>query len=190
MKAFNGFKSEASNRKAKSLPAGAYVARIKAVKIDGAEPDQTLVIRLDVAEGEYIGYFLNRYNQEKETSKFEPRYRGDFKIRIPNDNSSSMYPDSDVRKFNDAIYRIEQSNPGYHWDWNENGLVDKYVGINMQDAEFNGNPYTKIGRLEIAQDVRKGIVRPMQPAKPRGDAVPAADPQTGFTPVEVDSLPF
>jgi hypothetical protein len=203
MKAFNGFKSEAITSKPKNLPAGAYVARILDVKIEGEEPDQTLIIRLDVCEGEYIEYFRNRYKTEKEkkekdNSRFEPRYKGDYRLRIPNpENKKAMYPESDTRRFNDAIYRIEQSNPGYHWDWDERGLVGKYIGINMQDAEYNGNQFTRIGRLEIVEDVRRGLVQAMRPRQPRGDAddskyiqTPIVDKQAGFTAVETDELPF
>ena len=193
MKAFNGFKSEASSKKPQPLPAGPYVAKIKAVKIDGDEPDQQLVLRLDVCEGQYADYFLTRYKREKENSKYEPRYKGDFKLRIPNDeNTKAMYPESDLKRFNDAIYRIEKSNDGYHWDWNEQGLVGLLVGINMQESEYNGVGFTKIGRLEIADDVRKGIVQTMKPKAPRGDAydTPQIDQQTGFVHVETEELPF
>ena len=193
MKAFNGFKSEAASKKPQPLPAGPYVAKIKAVKIEGLEPDQQLVLRVDVCEGEYTDYFLNRYKREKETSKFEPKYKGDFKLRIPNDdNTRAMYPESDLRRFNDAIFRIESSTPGYHWDWTENGLVGLVVGINMQAGEYNGTAFTRIGRLETADDVRKGIVGTMRPKEARGDAydTPHIDQQSGFTAVETDELPF
>ena len=193
MKAFNGFKSAPSSSKPQPLPAGPYVAKILAVKIEGLEPDQQLVLRVDVCEGEFEGYFRNRYKKEKESSRFEPKYKGDYKLRIPNDdNTRAMYPESDQRRFNDAIYRIETSNPGYHWDWNENGLVGLLVGINMQAGEYNGVPFTKIGRLETADDVRKGIVGTMKPREPRGDAydTPHIDQQSGFTAVETDELPF
>lgn len=193
MKAFNGFKSEASSKKPRMLPAGAYVAKIKAVKIEGLEPDQHLVLRVDVCEGEYTDHFLNRYKYDQENSKYEPRYKGDFKLRIPNDaNTKALYPESDLKAFNDAIYRIEQSNPGYHWDWDEKGLVGLLVGINMQPGDYNGFPFTRIGRLEIADDVRKGIVKPMQAKGARGDAddTQFVDKQSGFTAVETDELPF
>ena len=39
MKAFEGFKSEASGNSYPMLPVGAYVCEIKNVKIDGKEPD-------------------------------------------------------------------------------------------------------------------------------------------------------
>ena len=198
MKAFNGFKSEAMNSKPKALPAGGYVAKILAAKVDGNEPDQSLVIRVDVVEGNFANYFRDRYKAEKEraeknSSSFEPKYKGDFRLRIPNDeNTKAMYPDSDKRRFNDAIYRIEKSNPGYHWDWNENGLVCLTIGINMQAGEYNGSPYTRIGRLEIADDVRNGIVEAMRPREPRSDAYePPVDQQSGFVKVEEDtSLPW
>ena len=198
MKAFNGFRSEASN-KTGPLPAGAYVARIKGVRIDGDEPDQQLILRVDVCEGPYTDYFLNRYKREKATSKYEPRYKGDFRLRIPNEaNTKAMYPESDKRRFNDAIWRIEKSNPGYEVRFDENGNWDEqtlkglYIGINMQASEYNGIPFTKIGRLEIAGDVRNGLVQAMHPKAPTGDAYEPQriDQQTGFTAVETDELPF
>ena len=189
MKPFAGFKSEASSNKPRMLPAGPYVAVIKAVKIDGQEPEQTLVLRVDVAEGEYKDYFMNRYKRESEKGTYEPRYKGDFRLRIPNENNTkAMYPESDLRNFNDAMFRIEGSNPGYHWDWNEQGLVGKIVGINMQEGEYNGNTFTRIGRLENADDVRKGIVSPM---KPRGGQNTAnTDAQSGMTVVHQEELPW
>jgi len=102
-----------------------------------------------------------------------------------------MYPESDKKRFNDAIYRIEKSNEGYHWDWNEQGLVGKLIGINMQDSDYKGYPTTVIGRLEITDDVRKGIVKKMPPKQQKGDAYePPVDKQSGFTAVETDELPF
>ena len=185
MKAFNGFKSEAMANKPRQLPAGPYVAKIKAVKIDGDEPDQQLVLRVDVIEGDFANYFSERYKRESE--KFDNvRYKGDYKIRIPNENNKrALYPESDIRNFNDAMYRIEQSNPGYHWDWNEQGLAGLVVGINMQESEYNGSTFTRIGRLEIADDVRKAIVKPMAPKKPKEAPV---DQQTGMAQVQ-EELP-
>jgi len=185
MKPFAGFKSEASSSKPKQLPAGPYVAKIKNVKIDGQEPDQQLILRLDVSEGEYEGYFTKRYNRENESGKYEAKYKGDFRLRIPNpENKNALYPESDLRNFNDAMFRIESSNQGYKWDWNERGLIGLTVGINMQEREYNGNLFTRIGRLETADDVRKGIVSPMQ--SKAGSTVPNTDAQSGMQKVDVD----
>ena len=194
MKAFDGFKSEANGGKTAMLPAGPYVAKIINVKIDGDEPDQSLILRLDIAEGEYAGYYTSRYkaDEERKNSQYPPKYKGDLRIRIPNpDNKKAMYPESDLRRFNDAMYRIEQSNPGYSWDWNERGLIGRIVGVNVRAGTYNDAAYTKPYRLEIADDVRKGIVQPMEPMQPRGDAYDTnLDQQSGFAKVETDELPF
>ena len=195
MKPYEGFKSEANSVKVAPLPAGPYVAKILNVKIDGREPDQTLILRVDVSEGLQAGYFMNRYKKESSNTKsqYPAKYKGDYKLRIPNrENKRAQYPESDIARFNDAIYRIEQSNPGYHWDWNEQGLIGLEIGINMQPGEYNGHAFTRIGRLEISGDVRQGIVSPMTAREQQGDADDSAhiDPQSGFTAVETDELPF
>ena len=192
MKQFEGFKSEASSAAYPMLPEGPYVAVIKAVKIDGQEPDQTLVIRVDVSEGEHAKYFTNRYEHDKAAGgQYEVKYKGDYRLRIPNPrNTKALYPETDRRRFNDAIFRVEQSNPGYTWDWDENKLVGKTVGINMQAGEYNGAPYTTIGRFETANDVRNGIVKAMKPRKPRGEVASAPASEPAFTQVDNVDIPF
>ena len=196
MKAFEGFRSEKSESGVNfgQLPAGAYVGKITSVKIEGAEPDQTLAIALDVTEGEHAGYFSRRlkHDQENSTGKYEVKYKGVYRLRIPNpENTKAMYPDSDRKRFNDAIWRIESSNPGYHWDWNEKGLIGRVVGFSMQDDEYNGNAFTRIARFEVADDVRAGSVKKMTPRKPRTSTTASAPAEIpgGFTQVE-EELPF
>ena len=75
----NGFKSEAPSKGFQMLPTGAYVAGITNVKIEGTEPDQRIVLRLDIIEGEHAGYFTKRYQSESGNSsgKYEVKYKGD-----------------------------------------------------------------------------------------------------------------
>ena len=200
MKKFEGFKSEASGKKFPMLPAGAYVAGIKNVKIDGTEPDQQLVLRLDIIEGEFAGYYTKRWENDSQNAgfqqRYEAKYKGDLRIQIPNpDNGKRQHPEWDVRTFNNAIWCIEQSNPGYKWDWNEAALKGKIVGINVRAGVYNGNEYTTIGRLEVAEDVRKGLVTAMRPKEDRSASAVASAPASaagpaGFTAVETDELPF
>ena len=195
MKQFEGFKSEERAKKFPMLPAGTYVAAIKNVKIDGDEPDQQLVLRLDIIEGDWAGYYTKRYENDRQNAQnFEAKYKGDLRIQIPNpENSYRSHPEWDIRTFNNMMYCIEQSNPGYKWDWKEAGLKGKTVGINVREGTYNGMPYTQIGRLEVADDVRKGLVETMPPKQDRGAAaaVPeTTDAQSGFTQVETEELPF
>ncbi len=193
---YEGMKAEESKKGFDPLPAGPYVGKIMNVKIDGTDPDQTLVIRLDVIEGEHAGYFTRRYQHDQEAGgQYEVRYKGDYKLRIPNPrNTNARYPDSDKRRFNDLLWRVEKSNPGYHWDGDETKLKGKIIGFSMQDDEYNGAKFTRIARMEIADDVRKGLIKVMDPRPPRSSGaveVPAAPAPAGdgFTQVEVE-LPF
>lgn len=202
---YDGMKAEEmkGNGSGKQLPAGPYVAMVIGAKIEGLAPDQSLVLALDVTEGEYKGFFNEKYKAAKENgSKYgEVKFKGTYRLRIPNpDNKNAQYPESDIARMNDMIYRFEKSNPNFHWDCDEQKLVGLTVGINMQEDSYNGNTFTRIGRLEIADDVRKGLVKAMNPRKRREQpqannsmTVPTAsqgDVFGGFMAVETDELPF
>ena len=198
MAKIKGFKSEAPAKGFPMLPKGAYVAGIKNVKIEGDAPDQRIVFRVDIIEGEHAGYFTKRYNHDKDNAQqYEAKYKGDYKIQIPDpDNEKRQHPEWDLKKLNNTVWAIEQSNPGFRWDGDTDSVGSfkgKIVGINVREGTFNGNLYTQIGRLEVADDVRNGVVKPMKPKKDSGSAPAAEAPATNipaFTEVETDELPF
>jgi hypothetical protein len=198
MAKINGFKSEAPSNSFPMLPVGAYVCGIKNVKIEGKAPDQQIVLRLDIIEGEQTAYFTKRYNHDTNAGgKYEVRYKGDFKIQIPDaNNAKRQHPEWDLKTLNNSIWCIEASNPGFKWDGDTDHIGElkgKLVGINVREGIYNGNTFTQIGKLETVDDVRQGLVKPM---KPRSDGsslpqtAPAAADPSGFTPVETEELPF
>ena len=191
MKPFEGYKSEPQVQKM-ILPAGCYVAAIKSAKVEGTEPDQTLKIAVDVIEGDYAGFYTRQFEQASGqlNLQYEVKYKGVLALQIPNPaNTKRTHPEWDTKAFNNAMWCIEQSNPGYHWDWNEAGLKNKLVGINVREGTYNGSTYTKIGRFEVVNDVREGICKPMKPLAERTTAgtVPTL---ADATPVEDVELPF
>ena len=201
MKMYSGFKSESSGAPYPMLPAGAYVCVIRNLKVDGQDPDQSLVLRLDVVEGDWAGYYTKRYDHDSQSSgagsRYEVKYKGDLRLQIPNENNAKReHLDWDERAFNNACYCIEKSNEGVLFDWdkifegNFAFLKGKLVGISVREGEFNGNKYTQIARLEVADHVRKGLVKPMKPRAPRGSWSTGVDEESGFTTVESDDLPF
>ena len=188
---FEGLKPEAMNTAYPMLPAGPYIGKIFATKIDGEEPNQSLILRLDITEGEHTGYFKAKYEHDKAGGgRFEPKYRGDYKLRIPHPQSGSQYPESDKRKFNDTIWRIEQSNPGYRFDGDETKLAGKTIGISIQEGTYNDKPFTAVGRLEIVDDVRKGLVKVMNPRKPAYSPDHQAETVPTYTVVDDAETPF
>ena len=196
---FEGMKSEEQkNTRFEQLPAGPYVGRIIDAKLEGEKPDQQLVLRLEVAEGEYAGYFGKRYQHDSEAGgQYSPRYKGDFKLRVPNDaNPNARYPETDKRRFNDATWRIEQSNPGYVFQGDEKTLRGKMVGFSMQEDTYNGNTFTRIARLERVMDVKNGLIKVMPPRQRKQNTGSVEMPTgpvsggDGFLPVENIEVPF
>lgn len=181
------------------LPVGAYVCEIKNVKIEGVDPDQQMVLRLEIVEGDYTNYYTNRYNFDVQRNAsqqhYGTKYKGDFRLNIPNPaNTKREHPEWDVFTFNNMVFCVESSNEGYKWNWDEKTLKGKKVGINVRAGTYNGNPYTTIGKLEPVDDVRKGLCKPMKPKAdsnpPAAASAPATGDPSGFTPIETDELPF
>lgn len=131
MKAFNGLEIKKSVSTSEPLPAGGYVAKILNAKVEEYSWGEVLVISFDIAEGEYKDFFSKQY---KENTREDKKWKGNFRLTVPQE--SNQYFDSQKRTFGNAIWAIEESNPGYHWDWNEAALKGKMVGVLFRDREW------------------------------------------------------
>ena len=114
------------------LPKGGYIAKI----LDCKEEQSTtgyhwLAISFDIAEGEYKGHFAEQYRANTNENK---RWRGTYNAFIPDE--SSQYYEENLNKFKTMIANIEESNSGYHWDWDETKLKGKMVGVLFGEKEF------------------------------------------------------
>lgn len=193
---FEGMKAEENQSNSmRYLPAGLYVVQVLDARIEGNAPDQKLGVLFEIFEGEYRGWFMKKYKAQKERgSSYEIKYKGVIRIRIPNpENKNAQYPESDIRRFNDMIYRFEQSNDGFHWDGDETKLKGLLVGMSMQEDEFNGAAFTKPARFEIVDDVRNGKVKVMPPKGERKQdptTNPTTDQQSGMEIVNTETLPW
>lgn len=118
------------------LPAGGYVCRIMGAKIvtyQGKNGDfDKLEISLDISEGEYTNFFADDYrNQQREDKKWGCVYR----LYVPTDDGSENdeFSKRKLRSFTDAV---EESTPGYFWDWKEADLKGKTVGMLFRNKEW------------------------------------------------------
>ena len=132
MKAFNGLEIKKSVSANEPLPAGGYVAKILNAKVEEYSWGEVLVISFDIAEGEYKDFFSKQY---KENTREDKKWKGNFRLTVPQE--SNQYFDSQKRTFGNAIWAIEESNPGYHWDWNEAALKGKMVGVLFRNFEYD-----------------------------------------------------
>jgi len=191
---------EAKENRKKSdnnLPVGAYVCQILEARIEGQEPDQRLAVIMEIYEGEYKDWFMKRFNYQKEHSQYKPRYKGVLRLRIPNpENKNAQYPESDMRKFNDLIAKLQNSNPNIEF-YGTNGFDEmlmkgKFIGISVAEDEYNGNKFTKPVRFENVDDVRNGSVTPIEPKDNQPDPTnaPMIDQRSGMEVVNTEVLPW
>lgn len=187
MKQFNGFEEaqkEARSMGGQKLPAGAYVCRILGVKYqEGTEgKSDTIAVQFDIEEGEYKGFFKKQY---EESTVEDKKYKGKTLIFRPREDGSKN--DSYTkRNFASWVNALEDSNPGYAWDWDENKWKNKVLGIVFRETGtvINGNAvvYTEAAFGCDAQLVRDGKA-PVAKFKEREgyrDAVAAATQSTDF----------
>lgn len=135
---FNGFDRNNVYGEYEKLPVGGYVIGILDAEIQTipSTGNQFLLLKFDIAEGEYKNYYSKQY---KESSLPDKKFKGVFRLYIPKDDGSDM-DEFTKKKFNTAIYAVEDSNINYHWDWNEKSLIGKKVGCIMykKEWEYNG----------------------------------------------------
>lgn len=166
---YEKFKSEERSEGVARLPVGCYVCMIqKAEETVTKNGFHYLTLYLDVCEGEKTGFFMSDYQSKVARGFSNVKYNGTFGIAIPADLNDPK--DWRVRNFKNNIWAIEQSNPGYTWDWNEMMLARKYVGINVREREWlrqdgeelRHGVITEIGQLETVSDVRSGKCKEMK----------------------------
>lgn len=130
MKAFNGYDDAKKQAQAGSigrLPAAGYVCKILGVAYDAGTDGKSdvLTIQFDICEGEHANYFHKQYEANTNEDK---KWKGVKRIYIPTDDGSEK--DGWTKKtFAGWIAAVEESNPGYAWDWDEKKLKGKTVGI-------------------------------------------------------------
>ena len=163
---YKGFEAKKSGGFVSLPPVGAYVAQIQDVRTDEQFDHQVIEMKIEITEGEYKGRFSEVYKDQDERFG-NAKYKCVFRLIAPNEN------DEDWRRssFEGNLWAIEESNSGYHWDWDEKKLKGKKVGISIRKRLYtgqdkDGNPVDRetveIGRLESVDDVKAGKVKPMK----------------------------
>lgn len=117
------------------LPKGGYIAKILDCKEESSTSGyKWLAISFDISEGEHKGHFAEQYRANTNENK---KWRGTYNAFIPDE--SSQYYEDNLNKFKTMISNIEESNPGYHWDWDETKLKGKLVGVIFGEKEWESD---------------------------------------------------
>lgn len=198
MKPFKNYEKTQTFSSRPTLPEGGYVCKIlnaeeKAYKSSKGEFHK-LEVSIDIIEGEHTGFFAADYRSQQNEDK---KWKGVLRMSVPTDDGSDL--DEKIKSaFKTNITAIEESNDGYHWDWNEAGLKGLIIGclFQLQEWEWEGRSGWKAqpyGFID-AEKIRSGdfkVPKP-RPLKGKTSTPPASNNSLAdFEEVIADSdLPF
>ena len=117
------------------LPLGAYVCKVKKAAVQNNQYGDQLCILFDIVEGEFSGFFNEEYKNNTYDNK---KWKGVLRLYIPKDDGSEK-DEWTKRTFKGMTAAFEKSNPGYAWNWDENSLVGKMVGILFRNEEWEND---------------------------------------------------
>lgn len=198
MKAFNGYDNVQAFTERVKLPAGGYVAKCIGAKVvtypgkDGNPDFEKLEIAVDIVEGEYANYYKDKYDSDTSENK---KWKGVCKLYIPTDDGSEM-DEYTKRRFKGMTQAFEDSNSGFHWDWNEAKLKGLKVGILVRDKEwaFEGRTgFTpEVISFTSVQNIHDGKFKVPNPKYLNGTVPAASEPVAAATATSPasDDYPF
>lgn len=115
------------------FPAGGHICQIMKAWCETTENgSEQLVLALEVAEGDYHGYFGKQYN-EKRSQNPNAKWPCIFK-QFTLDLNGQTNP-----FFKGLLKSVEESNSGYKWNWNEGSLANKRIGMIFREEEFKAS---------------------------------------------------
>ena len=178
----------------KPLPLGAYVCKVKRVRVQDNSYGSQLALLFDISEGEYAGYYGKDYESNTNADK---KWRGLMRVWLPKDDGSEK---DELTKslFKGFVTSFERSNPGYTFDWNENSLAGKTIGILYRNEEWDYNgkhgwavrPFKAISADTVRnEDYTIPKDKPLSNSGANTTVAPANVP-AGYTEVLDEDLPF
>lgn len=119
----------------RKLPVGGYVCLIRDVSTSHSDFGDRLNISFDISEGDYAAFYTDEYNRNPSADK---KYKGVFRLWLPS-NDGSEKDERTKSRFKAFISAVEESNRGYKWNWDEQLLVNKEIGIVFRNEEYDFN---------------------------------------------------
>ena len=190
IKRFSGYDAAPTASPREKLPAGGYVAKILNAAIVEYSWGSVLVLAHDITEGEYAGFWKADYDSNEREDK---KWRGNLRITLPKDDGSDK-DEWSKRSFNNLIWAVEVSNPGYAWNWNESSLVGKELGVLYRNKEWAMNGQsgwtTEACSVVSVDAVREGSFRIPRDKPLANKPASSATPTFTALPDDDGELPF
>ena len=187
MKKYSDVKAERTSSGRETLPAGGYVCQILSARVESNDWGETLVLAHDVCEGDYSGIFKRDYDNNTNENR---KWRGTFRLRLPKDDGTEQ-DGWKKRSLSNFLWAIEQSNPGFAFNWDEKTLKGKKIGLIYRNKEWAYNDRTgwttEAAGTESIDNIREGKFR-----VPKDKPLPVKEVTVPVFTEEVDDgeLPF
>ena len=131
MKKFSDYDEVKVNNFGERLKLGGHICKVLEAKVEEVESKndgkkyEILVITFDIVEpDEQAGFYQRKFTEEAQKDALNTKWKGCHRITVPTDDSEDYIKS----KFKAFTTSVEESNPGYKWNWEENTLVGKTFG--------------------------------------------------------------
>ena len=171
------------------LPIGGYEVKIINVKEETFAWGSRLKIAFDIASGEYEGFYQKDFDSRQGEDK---KWKGIYRIYTPKDDGSEKDAWT-KRTFNNFIYCLEDSNPGYHMDWDplEKGDFSQFKGkllgllFRNEEWEMNNNGEYRTGwSTKPFAVLSTGDIKDRNYKMPKDKPLINKSSPSGFTPID------
>lgn len=157
------------------LPVDAYVCRVKRAVVQNNSYGDQLCLLFDIIEGEYKGFYQKDFDTNTQQDK---KWKGVLRLWLPKDDESEK-DEWTKSTFKGMVTSFEKSNPGYVWNWEENSLAGKVLGILYRNEEWEkdgkGGWTARPFRAMSVDTVRSGDFQIPKDKPLKNKAAPAAD---------------
>ena len=143
MRKIDGFENvKATDGEFVKPPAGGYcieILDVQDVPMDARTgKGDYLKIFYDICHGEFAGYYQKQHE----------RFGGDYFTSF-----IRSYKEKALGMFKHFTNCVEESNVGYKWNWDEKSLIGKYVGVVLQEEEYQKQDGS-VGTRMIVKDIK------------------------------------
>lgn len=172
------------------LPVGAYEVKI----IRAEEQDDTLCILFDISDGEYEGFYMDKFNNERKAYPDSAKFKGVLRLFYPN---GGQYDDSNEKRIKTALERIKESNnlkTDFSKEWDGAVLKNCKVGMVFREEEYDYHGYkgmtAKPYQIIALKALSEGKFKIPDPKYLNGSAPSTTDSSSAEELPLDDDLPF
>ena len=133
IKKFGDYATTQSYADYERLPKGGYVLKILNVETcEGRNGGEYLKIACDIEGGDYHHFYQKEYKAQQSEDK---KWHCNYLLNIPKDDGTEQ-DGWTKRRFKTFTEALEESNPGYHFDWDEQKFKGKLIGGLFNEREY------------------------------------------------------